>query len=268
MTGDTFDGKTIALTCDMNLGGASRTNWTPIGGQIAVANANINSAGNYFQGTFDDMEHKIIDLYIYESTSENLAAGFFSATNGTIRNVGFENASIINYGYSNVGSGVVAYVLMPGGKIENSYVKNSTVTVTTKDTQNRRTGYIGGFTAIQADGTIIENCYADTLALNADHEMLLGYAGGIIGTYWRAESDGTLTETYSANPTDRAEVSEISNTYYVNITASAYCTGSAGIGRIYNYSRAANLYCDGAETHTKVTNISGVEEAFQTDRET
>ena len=66
--GETFEGQTVALTADIDLGGESNP-WTPI---------------STFKGTFDGNGHVVSGLYIASGST----VGFFGAVNGgTIKNL-------------------------------------------------------------------------------------------------------------------------------------------------------------------------------------
>ncbi len=85
--GNTFQGKTIELMNDLDLGGASETplNWIPIG---------YNYENNrYFSGFFDGNNFTIENLYLQELVEDTLNMGLFGCTNGaTISNIIINNA--------------------------------------------------------------------------------------------------------------------------------------------------------------------------------
>ena len=76
--GDTYAGKTVKLTLDLDLSGES--NWTPIG--------NVNAyPSNSFNGTFDGDGHAISNVTSSDYTPGETVAGLFgSVVNGTIKN--------------------------------------------------------------------------------------------------------------------------------------------------------------------------------------
>ena len=85
--GNTYEGKTVVLTADINL---NNTNWTPIGNWDYT-----------FDGNFDGQGHKIMNLKMSDNTATNGEAylGFFGITaNNTIENLVIENVTISSKG--------------------------------------------------------------------------------------------------------------------------------------------------------------------------
>lgn len=117
---NTFGGKTVELTADMDLAGIA---WTPVG----------NDGDVIFAGTFDGNGHTIKNLTVTDSrttaddnTVNNVkGVGFFGWLNGSVNDVKFENASVS--GYHNVG---VLAGYQQFGQIKGVTVENSTVTGT------------------------------------------------------------------------------------------------------------------------------------------
>jgi hypothetical protein len=70
ITADTFSGKTVTLTNDIDLG--SNNSWTPIG----------NSASYYFAGTFDGGGHTISNLYYNNSAGSYVGLFGYLGTTG------------------------------------------------------------------------------------------------------------------------------------------------------------------------------------------
>lgn len=86
-SGTTYEGETVYLNVDVDLGNAS---WTPI------ANT-TNADGNGFRGTFDGKGHKIsnFSVSITKSGTPTYAfAGFFGLNRGNIKNLHISNANI------------------------------------------------------------------------------------------------------------------------------------------------------------------------------
>ena len=152
------------LTSDIDLSGI---NFTPIG---LYADFGSKTQIRY-QGTFDGQGHIIRNLNI--DANFEYEAGLFSRTqNATIRNLGFENASITNTykptGYNGVRAGVL------GGEILQSHVYNvfavGNISITT--------GYQeGGLAGEAASGTTFHNCYTTMGKLsdsqgNNDHSLV------------------------------------------------------------------------------------------------
>lgn len=115
---ETFAGKTVELTSDIDLGGAE---WTPVG----------NDGEAIFTGTFDGKGHTIKNFKITDkrttaddNTTANVkGVGFFGWLNGYVKDVTFEKATVT--GYHNVG---VLAGYQQFGQITNVTVKDSTVT--------------------------------------------------------------------------------------------------------------------------------------------
>ena len=97
-TGTSYEGKTVSLMEDIDLGLTSTKSWTPING---------------FKGTFDGNEHKISNLYI-NSSGEN--QGFF----GTVDSKAIVKELVIESGeIKGTGKYVGAVTGKNSGKIEN-----------------------------------------------------------------------------------------------------------------------------------------------------
>ena len=77
--GETYSGKTIVLTNDLDLAGVD---WTPIG-----------NATNNFQGTFDGQNNTISNLVVNGGTNSNQGL-FGMTTNGTVKNIKIHNAKV------------------------------------------------------------------------------------------------------------------------------------------------------------------------------
>ena len=81
-TADTYDGKTVSLTTDINLEGYR---WYPIGRYI-------NNEWTKFSGTFDGKKHIITNIYVNDAWSD---LGLFGRVDkGRIRNVNIEGGTI------------------------------------------------------------------------------------------------------------------------------------------------------------------------------
>ena len=118
--GETYAGKTVKLTADIDLAGKL---WIPVG-QTQVSS---------FQGTFDGQDHTIKNMTVnYTGTNSNYACGLFGwieLHNGApivIQNVKFDNANVTVIKYSGVVAGYANGAA--GAEIKNCVVTNSTVT--------------------------------------------------------------------------------------------------------------------------------------------
>jgi hypothetical protein len=110
--GNTFAGKTVKLTSDIDLGGAE---WTPIGVTEGFA---VMDESHVFRGTFDGADHTISNFTI---TGEH-DVGFFRSPVATIKNVNFDNAHVTGTHWVGVVAG------RSFGTIQSCKVTNFTVT--------------------------------------------------------------------------------------------------------------------------------------------
>ena len=149
--GDNFEGKTIVLTGDVELGGHE---WTPIG------------SGAIFQGTFDGGNYTVSNFTVKQQEGH---AGLFGNARGTIKNLKVENVEIVAHHYAGaiVGQGYC--------RIDNCHVKNVNITLTTKN----------GDWGDKAGGIIGQNCEGTLYVKNstANNVTIKGYRdlGGIAG---------------------------------------------------------------------------------------
>ncbi len=113
-----FDGKTVKLMSDIDLGGVE---WSPIG--------NFGNSSNQFTGTFDGLGHTVSNFEITQKSDDaknRSSYGLFGNVNGTIKNLTVANADV------NLASGKFAAALvgrLNGGLIENCNVISSSVTI-------------------------------------------------------------------------------------------------------------------------------------------
>jgi len=78
--GETFEGKTVRVVSDIELGGSSSNRWEPIG-----------TGESSFAGVFEGDGHKIKGLYIVGTGDSQ---GLFASNNGIIQNIEIENGRI------------------------------------------------------------------------------------------------------------------------------------------------------------------------------
>ena len=158
-SGNTFGGKTVVLEGDCDLFGIV---WQPIA---------------KFSGTFDGQGHTISNLTV---TASSKAAFFGILAGATVKNVTFDNATVVGNHYVGVivgweGSESVLTT------IENCHVTNSTVTATPeligeKWDNGDKIGGIAGYTVT----TIIKNCSVKDSTVGGYRDVggILGYAHG------------------------------------------------------------------------------------------
>ena len=159
-SGTDYEGKFIKLTADIDLGGKE---WTPIGGYY-----------HCFKGTFDGDGHTVSNFTI---NSQYNCIGLFGKNNGTIMNLGVENAEI--NGYDFVG-GVCGF---NNGTIEGCY---NTGTV-------KGSSSVGGVCGSNSDGGTIKNCYS-TDAVKGELNV-----GGVCGSNSSTIEDCYNTGAVSGN---------------------------------------------------------------------
>ena len=137
--------------------------WTPIG-----------NSDNRYQGTFDGNGKTIKNLYINATSS--YAAFFGSATDGSIKNITFDNAKVKSTGYSNTG------ILAGEANSCIEYIK----TLATCSVEGK--SWVGGIAGLSW-GNII-NC--------ENHAKVNGtnFVGGIVGTYENSDKSITSCANY------------------------------------------------------------------------
>ena len=205
--GNTFAGKTVTLSGNINLNGKE---WTPIG----------NTKNSAFAGTFDGGGKTICDLSV-NNTEVAGKVGFFGfITEGSVKNIIFKNADVKTTGYT---AGILAAELR-GVKVENittygevssamytggiigslvggSITEDTTITncvnnanVCTNQTGSSacHTGGIVGYASTRYGNTMIENC-----TNNGTVTLTGGYGvgtGGIVG-FLTGETTNTSYKT-------------------------------------------------------------------------
>lgn len=90
-SGNTFDGVTVYLTADIDLGCTEEKQWIPIGKYISTKQSGFN-------GVFDGQQHSITGIYI---DTEDSYQGLFGFNTGIIKNVNVINSYI--WGINNIG---------------------------------------------------------------------------------------------------------------------------------------------------------------------
>lgn len=175
-SGNDFDGKTVTLTSNLDLGGIM---WTPVGGGTR-SGASYADGSKTFKGTFDGDGHTVSNFKLgSETDGEDEAIGFFGILDkGTVKNIKFEKV-IIDSSSTSVGTAV-------GIMVNNSIVEEVTVDATCEISSNEAGGIVG---RMLLSGTIsrCEN--------NASIYTKEGGAGGIVGKayYSATEKDMVIT---------------------------------------------------------------------------
>lgn len=167
VNGNSFAGKTVKLTADIDLANAD---FTPIGQTGGY------SAKTYFQGTFDGNGKTIKNLKVSvweagTNEGKHYASGLFGfidAGSATIKNLTVDGATVNGAHWT----GVIAGYLT--GTVENCTVKNATVTCTHKNDEacGDKAGAVVGYIN---EGTV-KNCTAENCTVTAGRD-----AGQIVG---------------------------------------------------------------------------------------
>ncbi len=182
--GNTYSGKYVKLTADINLGNEE---WTPIG--------NMNLDKNGFRGIFDGDNHTISNLYIWAESGNGYA--FFGRTgtfgegdSAVVKNIVFENVDVTAAITNHWTTGHSDYV---GGVIANSSANTTVSNVHLKGyVYISGCGYVGG---IVAHGyPKIYNCSVEAEEGSYIHA---GYwcAGGVVGYGGEGVGATTIKDT-------------------------------------------------------------------------
>ena len=180
-SGNTYAGKTVKLTTDLDLSG--ETNWTPIGNLVAYP-------GQSFNGTFDGDGHSISNVTSSDNTYNYAVAGLFgSVENGTIKNLTVKNVNITSTHYA---GGIVAYT-SNGPTIENCKVIGGTIKSTPEIVNGSYDNgdKVGGIMGYATAGSTINKCTVEGVTISGYRDL-----GGIVGY-----SDGTVTNNTAKNVT-------------------------------------------------------------------
>ncbi len=201
---DSFHGKTISLTGDIDLAGVD--NWTPIG----------DSAEHSFQGTFDGAGHLIKNLAV-NRTDANYAGLFGYVDNAGIKNLGIAGGTVTGVNYA---GGVTGYAAGTT-TIENCY-NTAAITATTGDNS-------GGIAGGMAPGSGAANCYN----LPPLYNPIRGGADGALSNCYYLIGDGedeTVTGTVYAKKAASFNSGAVS--WLLNMGGAAEHSGIWGLGEI------------------------------------
>ncbi len=165
------------LTADLDL---NNEEWTPIAPYVEV-NSTTNLAG--FEGTFDGGNHVIKNIKVH-MTNDNAsqydyrpALGFFGEIeNGTVKNLGLENVSVIN---------------------DAQWVNTST------RAWENQVYAMGGFAGFINKSSVIENCFAKNVVVeqNQTSNSTRGGTGGFVGGLGNSKPSYTNCYLYNAKVT-------------------------------------------------------------------
>ena len=203
-SGYSYQNEFVVLTQDLDLTGI---HWTPIG---TTTNA---KSGIGFAGNFDGQRHIISNLNVPDS-SNYATFGLFGMVNGTVKNLGIENATVLS-GSVDCRSGSLAGTVM-SGLVDNCYVVNSSVTATSR--------VAGGLVGQNYDGGIIRNSYAKNIAVTGGRVATLvgdnqedggSYKGLISNCY--ADADIVSGNTGNVENSQKMDASAFTNGEVVNL---------------------------------------------------
>lgn len=196
--GDNFEGKTIVLTADANLGGEE---WMPIGNGTRSGQT---YTGNAFKGTFDGNGKTISGLKITERSGKAAAGLFGVLDGGTVKNVTLEVDIDVASKSNELAAGCVGLLT------NNGLVENVTVSGSVKSGETAA----GIVSRVIKSGTV-RNCHNHATISGTAHN-----AGGIVGAaYYDNEgmtiegctNDGAVSGTYAVGGIAGLSVAEIKN---------------------------------------------------------
>lgn len=190
LSGNSFEGKTINLSTDIDLSGKG---WAPIGAIRTIENDNLQFTP--FNGTFNGNGHKITGIEIGTSSAydtKDYATGLFGFTGDKSIITGV-NAEVAIYTES--GMYVGGFIAGSAGAISGCSVNG----VIKSDSTENTVESVGGFADVLDDGSSIINCKADT-------DIFVGNAGNYgIGNFvgmTRAVSNTVIANCYSSGTID------------------------------------------------------------------
>lgn len=173
-TQEDFEGKTIELTADVDMGSQ---NFDGIG---IVSRSGGNASGNSFKGVFDGKGNTIKNLTMSSTTATgNDVVGFIGNLDGedaALQNVTFENLQI---NAPNAEQAGVVGLVTNGATVSNVTVSSGSVS-----TKESAGGIVG---RMMKDGSI-DNC-TNYASVNSTEKN----AGGIVGSSYYTSEEGTLT---------------------------------------------------------------------------
>ena len=217
--GNSYAGYTVTLEKSIDLAGKA---WRPIGDKP--------DGGLKFEGTFDGQGNIIKNLYVAQGANQN-SVGFFGCSTGTattVKNVIFDNATVVSGKAGGAEGTAVVFGALLGGTIENVTVRNSTVN------GHNRVGAIAGYFNGTIKGCKVEGCEINATLMDLGNNTfdrgdkagaLIGYVnsntnsvtdcsvkqvkvsgfrevGGIVGY-------GAYIQAFTGNSIENAEISYI-----------------------------------------------------------
>lgn len=228
---NTFEGKTVTLTADIDLKGYR---WNPIGGYL-------NKDWLGFSGTFDGQGHSVSNIYVNDKNSDKGLFGYVEM--GTLKNVNMVGGSVASiftqadeeshaYGKSSIG-GLVGYAY----KCKAITNCHSSVDVS----GNESVGSLCGYVRYDEEVSYISNCSVSGTVYGREA------CGGLIGTVYGqivvrncfATGDVNLKQGDS-NPWYRGGL--IGHSFYASIQ-NCYSTGNVQIDLETSYCYGKVIGC-------------------------
>ena len=234
--GNTYEGKVILLTSNMDLEGE---NWTPIGYYPMSNSSPADKTNKSFKGIFDGCGYEVDNFTI--NTTDKVQGLFGLVDNGKVANVGIGSKSSISGGVGT--AGVVSYAYN-GTKVYNCYNKAS-ITGTNK---------VSGIVAIALENCIISNCYNSgyisgeiytagiTATINENVTIRRCYnIGNIDSTAWAGGIVAyTQTRELEGNLSTNCEISLCYNKG--NVTTNGSQQSSSNVGGIMGLCLNTNIF--------------------------
>ncbi len=171
-----------------NISSDPQPNWTPLG-----------RSDQPYICVYNGSEFSIKNMVVVDDGS--LSNGFFHAIeNSTIRNVIFENATVVaTKTFTN--TGILAGSVYSGCTIDNVVVRNSRVIIRVANPD-----FIGGLVGATYDSTIT-NCRVDELTIEAEYDVSIGGAiGGFVGS---AQDSSSFEENLLRTTTIKGKFSQL-----------------------------------------------------------
>lgn len=226
--GDNFEGKTIVLTADANLGGEE---WMPIGNGTRKS---AGYTGNAFKGTFDGNGKTISGLKIANRSGSDAAGLIGVLDGGTVKNVTLEVDIDVASKANELAAGCVG-LLTNNGLIEN---------VTVNGSVKSEKAAAGIVSRVIKSGTV-RNCHNHATVSGTSYNI-----GGIVGAaYYDNEgmtiegctNDGAVSGTYAVGGIAGLSAAEVKN-----------CSNSATGYRQRNICRRRNRRAAECRQHNRM----------------
>lgn len=177
------------LTSDIDM---TDVTFTPIAPITTLNYSDLNYTETGYLGTFDGGYHTISNLTITRDSTKKATVGLFGTVSGEVKNLHIDKASYTLAEKVDGRFSVLVGQLLPGGKIANCIVSNSTV--------NNGGQYIAGAVAGCNYGGTISNCLSWNNTISAHTRC-----GNLVGDNQNDATDtakkavGTTTNCYSTS---------------------------------------------------------------------